>query len=103
MSFTGQELIPNSGSAISDCDIADTKGQSRFNSNSAFHPLPLWISLPACSPIVLFMPAFGVGWLGLAQHMGSDSINRYYPAPCLFGLPFGNGTALRSVKRSIFD
>jgi hypothetical protein len=72
------------------------------------------------------MPAFDVGWLGLAQHMGSDSINRYYsapclfglpfhkymgsdsinryyPAPCLFGLPFGNGTALRSVKRSIFD
>jgi hypothetical protein len=37
------------------------------------------------------------------HHMGSDSINRYYAAPCLFGLPFGNGTALRSVKRSIFD
>jgi hypothetical protein len=28
---------------------------------------------------------------------------QYYAAPCLFGLPFGNGTALRSVKRSIFD
>jgi hypothetical protein len=35
--------------------------------------------------------------------MGSDSINRYYAAPCLVGLPFGNGTALRPVKRSIFD
>jgi hypothetical protein len=35
--------------------------------------------------------------------MGSDSINQYYAAPCLFGLPFDNGTALRSVKRSIFD
>jgi hypothetical protein len=38
-----------------------------------------------------------------AHHMGSDSINQYYAALCLFGLPFGNGTALRSVKRSIFD
>jgi hypothetical protein len=38
-----------------------------------------------------------------SKYMGSDSINRYYPAPGLFGLPFGNGTALRSVKRSIFD
>jgi hypothetical protein len=37
------------------------------------------------------------------EYMGSDSINQYYAAPCLFGLPFGNGTALRSVKRSIFD
>ena len=36
-------------------------------------------------------------------YMGSDSINQYYAAPCLFGLPFGNGTALRSVMRSIFD
>jgi hypothetical protein len=37
------------------------------------------------------------------KYMGSDSINQYYAAPCLLGLPFGNGTALRSVKRSIFD
>jgi hypothetical protein len=37
------------------------------------------------------------------KYMGSDSINQYYAAPCLFGLPFGNGTALRSVKRSTFD
>ena len=52
-------------------------------------------------------PPVGFGMLavfmGSDLFMGSDSINRYYAAPCLFGLPFGNGTALRSVKRSIFD
>jgi hypothetical protein len=45
----------------------DIKCQSRFNSKQAFHPLRLWISYPGCLPIVLFLPAFGVGWLGLAQ------------------------------------
>jgi hypothetical protein len=54
-----------------------------------------------------FLPSgitsYGVTSYGVTHHMGSDSINRYYPAPCLFSLPFGNGTALRSVMRSIFD
>jgi hypothetical protein len=56
---------------------------------------------------LLLICKHSVFWLlGTTAHeiyMGSDSINRYYVAPCLFGLPFGNGTALRSVMRSIFD
>ena len=57
----------------------------------------------AAKPLSQLDPQPPVGFGMLAVFMGSDSINRYYPAPCLFGLPFGNGTALRSVKRSIFD
>jgi hypothetical protein len=53
------------------------------------------ITLPAEHPHSL---PNAVNLAQINTYMGSDSINRYYAAPCLFGLPFGNGTALRSVS-----
>jgi hypothetical protein len=43
------------------------QGSDSIYSNYAFHRLPLWISHPGCSPIALFVPAFGVGWLDSVQ------------------------------------